>query len=54
MYFSYYNKKVMTYIMKHKTEFMYPTERYLNVIKQGYKDCKLDKSYLVKALNPQK
>ena len=29
-------------------------ENYLNTIKQGYKDCKLDKSYLVKALNPQK
>ena len=50
MYFNYYNKKVMTYIMNHKTEFRYPTERYLNVIKQGYKDCNLDKSYLNKAL----
>ena len=27
-----------------------PTEKYLNVIKQGYKDCNLDKSYLTKAL----
>jgi len=51
MYFDYYNKKVMTYIMNQKTEFRYPTERYLNVIKQGYKDCGLDKSYLTKALN---
>ena len=54
MYFKYYNKEVMTYIMTIKSEFRYPTERYLNVIKRGYKDCKLDKSYLVKALNPQK
>ena len=54
MYFKYYNNTVMTYIMTKKTIFRYPTERYLNVIKQGYKDCKLDKSYLVKALNPQK
>ena len=54
MYFKYYNKKVMTYIMSKKSEFRYPTERYLNVIKRGYKDCKLDKSFLVKALNPQK
>ena len=38
--------------MKNKTEFRYPTERYLNVVKQGYKDCGLDKSYLIKALNP--
>ena len=37
-----------------KSEFRYPTERYLNVIKRGYKDCKLDKSYLVNALKPQK
>ena len=54
MYFKYYNKKVMTYIMPIKSEFRYPTERYLNVIMRGYKDCKLDKSFLVKALNPQK
>ena len=50
MYFNYYNKKVMTYIMVKKTEFRYPTERYLNVIKQGYKDCKLNKKYLINAL----
>ena len=50
IYFKYYNKKVMTYIMLKKTEFRYPTEKYLNVIKQGYKDCNLDKSYLTKAL----
>ena len=50
IYFKYYNKKVMTYIMVKKTEFRYPTEKYLNVIKQGYKDCNLDKSYLTKAL----
>ncbi len=51
MYFKYYNKRVMTYIMVKKTKFRYPTERYLNVIKQGYKDCKLDKKYLFRALN---
>ena len=50
LYFNYYNRKVMTYIMTKKTKFRYPTERYLNVIKQGYKDCKLDKKYLNKAL----
>ena len=49
-YFIYYNKKVMTYIMPNKTQFRYPTERYLNVIKQGYKDCGLDKKYLKLAL----
>ena len=51
IYFNYYNKKVMTYIMPNKSEFRYPTERYLNVIKRGYKDCGLDKKYLIKALN---
>ncbi len=51
LYFTYYNKLVMTYIMVNKTEFRYPTERYLNVVKQGYKDCNLNISYLKKALN---
>ena len=50
LYFKYYNKKVMTYIMPKKTKFRYPKERYLNVIKRGYKDCKLDNKYLLKAL----
>ena len=51
LYFTYYNKTVMTYIMVNKTEFRYPTERYLNVVKQGYKDCNLNTDYLFKALN---
>ncbi len=51
-YFYYYDKRVMTYTMVNKKSFRYPTERYLNVIKQGYKDCKLDKKYLNKALMP--
>ena len=51
LYFTYYNKTVMTYIMVNKSEFRYPTERYLNVVKQGYKDCNLNISYLKKALN---
>ena len=50
LYFKYYNKKVMTYIMSKKTQFRYPTDRYLNIIKQGYKDCNLDKKFLIKAL----
>ena len=49
-YFSYYGKKVMTYTMVKKTSFKFPTERYLNVVTRGYKDCKLDKKYLKKAL----
>ena len=53
-YFTYYSKKVMTYSMVSKTMFRYPTERYLNVVKRGYKDCDLDKKYLLKALNEKK
>tara|TARA_X000001036_G_C20294380_1_gene649677 strand:+ start:18 stop:422 length:405 start_codon:yes stop_codon:yes gene_type:complete len=49
-YFFHYGKKVMTYIMTKKTPFMYPTERYLNIIKRGYKDCSLNEKYLKKAL----
>ena len=49
-YFYYYGKKVMTYTMLKKSIFKFPTERYLNTVKQGYKDCKLDKKYLIKAL----
>ncbi|WP_415315732.1 gamma-glutamylcyclotransferase family protein [Candidatus Pelagibacter sp. Uisw_137] len=49
-FFSHYGKKVMTYTMVKKTLFAYPTERYLNVIKRGYKDCNLDNRILKKAL----
>ena len=49
-YFDYNGKKVMTYTMVKKSIFKFPTERYLNVIKRGYKDCKLNQNYLKKAL----
>ena len=49
-YFTHYGKKVMTYTMSKKTLFAYPTERYLNVVKRGYKDCNLDNHILKKAL----
>ena len=49
-YFNYSGKKVMTYTMVEKTPFRFPTGRYLNVVKRGYKDCDLDKKYLEKAL----
>ena len=47
MFFKYGTKKVMTYIMPKKTKLVPPTTKYLNVIKQGYKDCKLS----IKSLN---
>jgi len=54
MFFKYGNKKVMTYIMIKKTKLVPPTTRYLNVIKQGYKDCKLSMKSLNAALLPLK
>ena len=47
MYFKYKGNRVMTYTMVKKTKFVPPTTRYLNIIKQGYKDCKLN----IKSLN---
>ena len=49
-FFFYYGKKVMTYTMVKKSPFKYPTERYYNVVRKGYKDCKLDNKYLLNAL----
>ena len=49
-YFYHHKKKVMTYTMTKKTPFAFPTERYLSIVKLGYKDCNLDKIYLKKAL----
>ena len=40
----------MTYTMVKKSSFKFPTERYLNIVKQGYKDCGLDKKFLHKGL----
>tara|TARA_B100001027_G_scaffold212057_1_gene180964 strand:- start:382 stop:795 length:414 start_codon:yes stop_codon:yes gene_type:complete len=50
-YFFYYGKKVMTYTMVNKSSFRFPSERYLRVVKQGYRDCDLNEKYLQKALN---
>ena len=54
MYFKYKGKKVMTYIMPKKTKLVAPSSRYLNIIKQGYKDCKLSITHLNRALFPFK
>ena len=54
MFFKYNNKKVMTYIMAKKTKLVPPTTKYLNIIKQGYKDCKLNMKSLNAALQPLK
>ena len=52
IYIRYKGKKVMTYTMCRKTKLVPPTTRYLNVIKQGYKDCKLNIKSLQIALQP--
>jgi len=49
-YFYYYGKRVMTYTMVKKSVFKFPTERYLNIVKRGYKDCDLNMMYLIKGL----
>ena len=52
IYFKYKNHKVMTYTMVRKTKLVPPTERYLNIVKQGYKDCKINIKSLKTALIP--
>ena len=54
IYFKHQDKKVMTYTMVRKSKLVPPTTRYLNVIKQGYKDCKLSMKSLNVALLPVK
>ena len=54
MFFKYNNKRVMTYIMPKKTKLVPPTTKYLNVIKQGYKDCKLNNKSLNDSLSQLK
>ena len=49
-YFTHYGRRVMTYTMTKKTSFTFPTERYLNIVKRGYKNCNLNQKYLKKAL----
>ena len=54
MFFKHRSKKIMTYIMSKKTRLVPPTTKYLNTIKQGYKDCKLSMKSLNIALLPLK
>ena len=52
IYFNHKGNKVMTYSMVKKTKLVPPTKRYLNIVKQGYKDCKLNIKSLQTALQP--
>ena len=47
MFFINRGKKIMTYIMPKKTKLIPPSKRYINIIKKGYKDCKIN----IKSLN---
>ena len=49
-YFYYYGKKVMTYTMTKKSPFMFPTQRYLDIVIRGYMDCNLQLNKLKKVL----
>ena len=49
-YFNYYGKKVMTYTMVKKSIFKFPTKRYFNIVRKGYKDCSLNDNFLKNAL----
>ena len=40
----------MTYTLVNKSSFKFPTEHYLNIIKQGYKDYGLSKKFLNKGI----
>ena len=40
----------MTYTMGNKSIFKFPTDRYLSIVKKGYKDCDLDDKYLKNGL----
>ena len=42
----------MTYTMVKKTKLVPPTTRYLNIVRQGYKDCKINIKSLQIALLP--
>ena len=46
IYFKFNKEIIMSYSMVKKGPFIYPSKRYLDVIKQGYKDCKLDLKFL--------
>ena len=40
----------MTYTMVNKTEFNFPTERYLNIVKKGYKGLQLKQVLSLKSI----
>ena len=45
-YFKLHGKKVMFYYMPKKTKHIPPSQRYLNLIIEGYKDCGYRNNYI--------
>ena len=45
-YFKLHGKKVMFYYMPKKTKHVPPSQRYLNLIIEGYKDCGYRNNYI--------
>ena len=50
-YFKLSGKRVMFYYMPKKTKHVPPSNRYLNIIKQGYRDCGYRDTYILVSKN---
>ena len=50
-YFKLLGRKVMFYYMPKKTRHVNPSQRYLNIIVRGYKDCGYKNSFIVISKN---
>ena len=49
-FFTIKGEKIMFYIIKRQYSFKSPQRWYVDIINQGYKDCKMDRKYLKKRL----
>jgi len=49
-FFTLNGEKIMFYIIKRQYSFKPPQRWYVDIINQGYKDCKIDREYLRKRL----
>jgi len=49
-FFKLNGEKIMFYIIKRQYSFKPPQRWYVDIINQGYKDCKIDREYLRKRL----
>ena len=49
-FFNLNGEKIMFYIIKRQYSFKPPQRWYVDIINQGYKDCNIDREYLIKKL----